>query len=168
MPSGFGPNSLIGSPFVSQSVLTYSPSKTAMLSVWIASQKNNLSFRYSLLKRRASRFDWSRQLAIQLTVILVGLFYTCSALELDLGETGDGFGDVYDTYVPSTPVQTPKPTESVYRKIKPAQAVIVSDKHPLVCSVEWSFALVLVPLALYIYKPPKRRRLQVLHAIWRL
>ncbi|GAB4053037.1 hypothetical protein [Spirosoma litoris] len=140
---------------------------TSMLSLSITST-NSPIFRDASLQMRGGLFSWSRQVMVQFTVLLVGLFYMCAVLEVDLGNTEDSFGDVYDTYVFSTPVQAPKLSSGVYRKILPAQAVGTPDKRPIVFSVDWSFVFALVPLAFYVDKPIKRRCLQVVHAIWRL
>lgn len=139
-----------------------------MLSIAIDPVKTSPIFCATSLKRRAVLVGWSRQVAIQLTVFLVSLFYGCAVLEIDLGETGDSFGDAYDTYVLGTSVRSPQSTAGVKRKILPAQAVIAPINRPVALSVDWSFVFALAPLAFFIDKPPKRRRLQVMHAIWRL
>jgi hypothetical protein len=139
-----------------------------MLRASIATTMNSPIFRYLSLKWRYVLVRWSRQLLIQLTVLFVGLLYSCAVLEVDLGEAGDSFGDVYDTYVTCKRVESPKPAEAVYREILPANLVIESYQRPLALSVDGLFLLALAPLALYAYRRPKRRRLQVLHAIWRL
>lgn len=162
-----GSKCLIESPFVSQSVLTYSTTKMSMLSVWIASTTNSPSLQFSSSERRVVLSGWSRQVAVQLTILLVGILYSCAALEIDLGETGDNFGDIYDTYVPSATVQLPIAREGIYRKILPAQVVIAPSKPPRILSIDWPFVLILTPLALYGHSL-KRRRLHVLHAIWQL
>ncbi|WP_461084785.1 hypothetical protein [Spirosoma flavus] len=138
-----------------------------MLSISIASA-NSLIFRFVAQIRRAVLIGSSRQVRIQLTVLLVSLLYTCAVLEFDMGDTGDRFGDVYDTYVHSVPVQSPKPTESVYRKIRSAQQAIVPYKRPIALSVGMSFVLTLPSVALFSYNLSKRRRLQVMLAVWRL
>ncbi|GAB3939767.1 hypothetical protein GCM10028805_00670 [Spirosoma harenae] len=109
-----------------------------------------------------------RQVMIQFTALIVAIFYTCAALEIDLGETGDTFGDVYDTYVLSTSLQSPKPAVVDYRKIQAVAPPIALPKTPLALPAAGLLALVLAPLPFYTYKCLKRRRLQVLHDIWRL
>lgn len=111
----------------------------------------------------------ARQLIIQLTTVLVSLFYTCAVLELDLGETGDSFGDVFDTYVLSKTVQSPKPTENLSRTILPGLAVIAPNYRPICLSLDWSIVLALPVLAFHVNKKLlTHRRLQAMYAIWRL
>lgn len=106
---------------------------------------------------------------IQLTTVLVSLFYTCAVLELDLGEIGDSFGDVFDTYVLSKPVQSPKPIENVSRIILPGLAVFDPNNRPISFSLEWSIVLVLPVLTFYTNKNPLNHRcLQAMYAIWRI
>ena len=39
--------------------------------------------------------------------LLVVVFYLMAAFEIDPGQLGDGFGDVYDTYLPAQSTTTP-------------------------------------------------------------
>ncbi|UHG94413.1 hypothetical protein [Spirosoma oryzicola] len=43
-------------------------------------------------------------------LLLVGLFYCMAALEVDPGDVGDSFGDVFDTYLHS---QSAKPSDHI-------------------------------------------------------
>ncbi|WP_420148114.1 hypothetical protein [Spirosoma sp.] len=123
----------------------------------------------SILISRSSAFvHWFGRLTIQLTALLVSLFYLFAVLEVDLGETGDSFGDVYDTYILSEPTQSPKSTVVIYRDILPASPVISFNQQLPSLPVNWSFVLALFPLFFYGYRPPKYRHLHLLHAIWRL
>ena len=141
-----------------------------MLRGSIAYTANSPIFRTISLNQIAIVVGWSRQLTIQLMVLLVGIFYTCAVLEVDLGETGDSFGDVFDSYVPSTPIQAPKTTAVVYRDKLPVAPITDLYKRPLLLglSVDAVFLVALAPVAFFVYKPFKRRPLQVLHAIWQL
>ncbi|GAB3997072.1 hypothetical protein GCM10028807_41270 [Spirosoma daeguense] len=142
-----------------------------MLSTTKAYATNNPIIQYNSLERIAILVGWIRQITIQLTAVLVGMFFMSAVLEVDLGETGDSFGDVYDTYMHSAPVQTPKPTMGACGKFLPAQPIITPYKRPLSLSVNWAFVLALAPLAMYVcreHRPPKGKRPQVMLAVWRL
>lgn len=132
-----------------------------MLRAVIANFRNRSNFS----SRKLVFVHWFRPF----TIFLVGLFYTCAVVEVDLGEIGDCFGDVYDTYVLATPTQSPKPALVVCREIFPAPLVLTSQERSLALSANWSIVLALCPLMIYGgYRPPRYKPLYLLNAIWRL
>ena len=44
------------------------------------------------------------RLSISIVSLVIALFYCMAALEMDPGNVGDDFGDVYDTHLPAQPV----------------------------------------------------------------
>ncbi|QIP16840.1 hypothetical protein G8759_31465 [Spirosoma aureum] len=110
-----------------------------------------------------------RQLGLQLLVMFIGVFYSLAVLEVDPGETGDGFGDVFDTYVHSKPLGNPNPVTVIHDRDGEQLAIVVQPVKPLITfSASWSIIPSLPLLAFYIHRRHKRRPLHVLNAVWRL
>ncbi|WP_460973022.1 hypothetical protein [Spirosoma migulaei] len=132
--------------------------------LWASRSLNDHIVPYSAMKRGLGSVSWIRLV----TVFWIGLFFSCAVLEIDLGDMGDEFGDVYDTYVHTTPVQSPTPTVIDYRLILPAALASTPYKHPLVWAVDPLLVLTLPIFAFFLHRRLKRRRRQVLHAVWQL
>jgi hypothetical protein len=128
----------------------------------------NSVYQYAQLWQDTIPFDCIRQWGIRLTVLLIGLFYTCAVLEVDLSDINDTFGDVYDTYVPGSAVKSPKPIVAVDQHILLGLPPLDRSNNLLLVRIDWLVILVLPRLAFYLHGPPKHRRFQVLHAIWRI
>lgn len=129
----------------------------------------NSVYQYAQLWQDTISVDWIRRWSSQLTVFLIGLLYTCAVLEVDLGNIKDTFGDVYDSYVLGSTVKSPKPTVAVdqHNILLESPSVEPNNNLPLT-RINWFALLVLSSVAFYLHGPSKRRRLQSLHAIWRI
>ncbi|WP_298607812.1 hypothetical protein [uncultured Spirosoma sp.] len=125
---------------------------------------NSLIVLHSSIERVLVTVSWTRLL----TVFWISLLFSCAALEVDLGDRGDDFGDEYDTYVHSQPVQSPSPTAIDYRQVLPAYPASTYYQLKIVCLVDGFLVLSLPFLAFLIHRHLKRRQFQVLHAVWRL
>jgi hypothetical protein len=126
--------------------------------------------RISLIQESGlAQYSRLRQPGLQLLVMIIGVFYTLAVLEVDPGETGDRFGDVFDTYVHSKPLGTPKPVTVIQERKGESIAAVVRPVKPLIASPAcWSIIPSLPLLALYIYRRHKHRPLHMLNAVWRL
>ncbi len=143
--------------YISQSI-----QQPAQLSV--AKSLNSLIILHNSIKCMLVSVSWTRLL----TVFWIGLFFSCAVLEADLGDRGDDFGDVYDTYVHSQPIQSPSPTAIDYRQILPVYPASTSSQLKIVWLIDGLLVRSLPFLAFFIHRHLKRRQFQVLHAVWRL
>ncbi|GAB4034574.1 hypothetical protein [Spirosoma gilvum] len=133
---------------------------------WLNDYKslNKLIILNEFIRQEFMPVSWIRLL----TVALVGLFFSCAVLEVDLGDIGDDFGDEYDTYVHTTPIQSPNPTAVDSQETLLENQAIAPHQHPLIWPTNWFIVLFLQFFASLIHRRLKRRRPQVLHAVWRL
>jgi hypothetical protein len=116
-----------------------------------------------------AQYSRLRQPGLQLLVMIIGVFFMVAVLEVDPGETGDSFGDVFDTYVHSKSLGTPNPVTVIQaRKGKPMAAVAKPVKPWIASPACWSIIPSLPLLAFDQHRRHLGRPLHVLNAVWRL
>ncbi|QHV96595.1 hypothetical protein [Spirosoma endbachense] len=126
--------------------------------------------RISLIQESGlTQYSHLRQFGLRLLVVTIGIFYTLAVLEVDPGETGDSFGDVFDTYVHSKPLGTSNTVTVIQERKGESVATAVRPVKPLIASpAGWLIFPSLPLLAFYRHRRHKHRPLHVLNAVWRL
>lgn len=130
--------------------------------------QENSVYQFAQLRQDMIFIGRIRRWGSQLAILLIGILYACAVLEVDLGDINDTFGDVYDTYVPGSAVKSPKVTVAIDQQISLASPPIGPSNNLLLARINWLVILVLPRLAFYLHGPSKYRRLQALHAVWRI